>query len=166
VISSIVALTFVIQFANLAAAPDAVVRDAQAGAADILSDIDVQVQWIGRSEPEAVRALHVTLVPYEAGALKQTSHQVLGAATRTEFGTGIALVFFQRVVDEANAYAIPVSRVLACAIAHEIGHLLQSEPAHEPSGLMRAVWTRADFRKLSAGRLRFTPSAATDRPGR
>ncbi len=167
-ISSIIALTFVIQFANLAGAPDAVVRDAQAGVADILGDIDVQVQWIAPSDPVASRerTLHLTLLRYEAGALKQTNHQVLGAATRTEFGTGIALVFFQRVVEEADAYAVPVSRVLACAIAHEIGHLLQSEPAHEPSGLMRAVWTRADFRKLSAGRLRFTPSTGIERTAR
>jgi hypothetical protein len=168
VISSIVALTFVIHFANLAGAPDAVVREAQAGVADILHDIDVQVQWVAASDPVASRqrALHVTLLRYEAGALKQTNHQVLGAATRTELGTGIALVFFQRVVEEADAYAVPVSRVLAGAIAHEIGHLLQTETAHEPSGLMRAVWTRADFRQLSTGRLRFTPSAGIERTGR
>jgi hypothetical protein len=58
---------------------------------------------------------------------------------------------------------VPVSRLLACAIAHEIGHLLQTEPAHEPSGLMRAVWTRTDFRQLSAGRLRFTSPAGLER---
>ena len=50
-ISSIIALTFVIQFANLAGAPDTVVRDAQAGVADILGDIDVQVQWIAHQIP-------------------------------------------------------------------------------------------------------------------
>jgi len=168
VISSIIALTFVIQFANLAGAPDAVVRDAQAGVADILGDIDVQVQWIAPSDPVASRerTLYLTLLRYEAGALKQTNHQVLGAATRTEFGTGIALVFFQRVVEEADAYAVPVSRVLACAIAHEIGHLLQTEPRHEPSGLMRAVWSRADFRRASAGNLRFASPESLARAAR
>ena len=167
-ISSIVALTFVIQFANLAGAPESVVRDAQAGVADILGDIDVQLKWIAPSDPvgSSRDALHVTLLRYEAGALRQTNHQVLGAAARTELGTGIALVFFQRVVEEADAYAVPVSRVLACAIAHEIGHLLQSEPRHESSGLMRAVWSRADFRRASVGNLRFASPESLDRAAR
>jgi len=163
--ASIAALTVVIQLSNLSGAPDAVVRDSQIEVAGILLDIGVVVEWTAPND-QARDCIHLTLVPVESGSLTQLKHQVLGTATRTQLGTKTALIFFRRVAEEADAYAVPVSRVLACAIAHEIGHLLQTEPSHEPSGLMRALWTRADFRQLSAGRLRFTTSPGTDHAGR
>src|SRR5262245_32056653 len=126
--TTIAAITLVIHFANLAGAPDVVVRDAQTEVAELLSEIGVQVEWTAAatgSAPARPGRVLVTLVPYEAGSLRHANRQVLGAATRTDLGTGIALVFFQRVLEEADAYGAPPARVLACAIAHELGHLLQ-----------------------------------------
>jgi len=47
--------------------------------------------------------------------------------------------------------------VLACAIAHELGHLLMPDNAHAASGLMRAGWRRDDFNRADQGQLRFLP---------
>ena len=156
--NSIAAITLVIQLTNLSGASDVVVRDAQSEVVTILNDIGIATEWAApsdRSISSRRDVMHVNLVPYEAGSLTRAPHQVLGAATRTGLGTPIALVFYQRVRQEADAYAVPPARVLACAIAHEIGHLLQTTPSHDSDGLMRGVWTRADFARLSAGRLRF-----------
>mgnify|MGYP003693812985 CR=1 FL=1 len=52
--------------------------------------------------------------------------------------------------------------VLACAIAHEIGHLLlPGRVAARPlgAGLMRPCWDRDDFRRADMGQLRFLPEA-------
>lgn len=162
----IAALTLVIQLSNLSGASDVVVRDAQSEVVTILRDIGIDAEWTAPSDPGASTRrdlVHVNLVPYETGSLTHAPHQVLGAATRTALGTRVALVFYQRVLQEADAYAVPPARVLACAIAHEIGHLLQTTPSHEADGLMRAVWTRADFVRVSAGRLRFSPAQEDQR---
>jgi hypothetical protein len=158
------ALTLVIQFANLANAPEAVVREARSDLVDMLRDISVTVEWADDSPsvPPA-DAIHLTLLRYEVGSLRQNIRPVLGAATRTALGTGIALVFYQRIVEESDRHQVAPARVLACAMAHELGHLLQEAPSHEPAGLMRGVWRESDFRSASAGRLRFNKDAGANR---
>ena len=47
-------------------------------------------------------------------------------------------------------------QVLACAIAHEIGHLLMPGVQHSADGLMRARWGRDDVSRADQGRLRFS----------
>jgi hypothetical protein len=55
--------------------------------------------------------------------------------------------------DDAN---YEVETVLACAIAHEIGHLLLGPGRHSPSGIMSAVWERGQIQQALTGRLMFT----------
>jgi hypothetical protein len=152
-----VAITVIIQFTNLAAAPAPVVREAQQAVGDILSDIDVAVEWhqAPGSTPGGSQVVRLTMVPYEGGALRSHDGPVMGTATRTPMGTGIALVYYKRVLEEADRHLVPPVRLLACVIAHEIGHIVLASSGHEPDGLMRAVWTAADFRRVSLGRLRF-----------
>jgi len=49
-----------------------------------------------------------------------------------------------------------VAPVLACAIAHELGHLLQRSPQHTSNGVMRKAWSRRDYIHAAGGRLEFT----------
>ena len=43
-----------------------------------------------------------------------------------------------------------VAPVLACAIAHELGHLLQRSPQHTANGVMRKAWNRRDYIRAAA----------------
>lgn len=151
-IAPALALTVVVHFINLAGAPAPIVRDAQAEAVEMLRDVGVEIEWTSTSAPNAVL---LTLLPEPLGTFAGREQPVLGVATRTSLGTGSAWVFYQRVEEESDRYLAPVARVLACAMAHEIGHLLQKVPRHDDGGLMRGTWQRAEFRRAATGRLRF-----------
>lgn len=156
-LASTIAITLVIHFADLAGAPPSVVGDAKHAVEDILRDIDVTVTWAETPDARhgASNVVRLTMVPYEGGTLRSRDGAVMGAATRTALGTGVAWVYYQRVREEANRHAVPLARLLACVMAHEIGHVVLAAPGHESAGLMRAAWNTADFHRASAGRLRF-----------
>ena len=56
--------------------------------------------------------------------------------------------------------------MLACAIAHELGHLLLPTAGHSDLGLMRAWWDRDDFGRAERGQLRFSAEEAALLRGR
>lgn len=47
--------------------------------------------------------------------------------------------------------------ILACVIAHEIGHLLLGPDSHSPTGIMKGKWSKEDLQGAGWGRLVFTP---------
>ncbi len=155
---SALAITVVIHVVDLAGVPPPVLREAKTAAAGILADIDVSVEWADAvdSSAPASHVIRLTLLNHEGGALRLADGSVMGAAVRTAMGTRVAWVSYERVRQEAERHLVPAARLLACAIAHEVGHLVQPSPRHDPDGLMRAAWTAADFRRASAGRLRFS----------
>jgi hypothetical protein len=59
----------------------------------------------------------------------------------------LATVFADRVEHAARDAAVDRHLVLGRAIAHEIGHLLLNHSRHARHGLMRAFWTRDQFRR-------------------
>ena len=73
---------------------------------------------------------------------------------------GTAFVYRDRVLDVARSRNLEVARVLAYAMAHEIGHLLLPYPSHAATGIMHADWNGADFEQMRTGSLRFTPAQA------
>jgi len=119
----------------------------------------VSIEWTTDSSTAADRTSVVRLVqlPYETGDLRRTERQVMGAAIRTSEGNAVAYVFYRRVRAEADRYQVSIGSVLACAMAHELGHLLMPDAAHAASGLMRAGWGRDDFNRADQGQLRFLP---------
>lgn len=50
--------------------------------------------------------------------------------------------------------------ILACVIAHEIGHVLLGPNSHSPTGIMMGEWSHDALRDAGEGRLRFTPQQA------
>jgi hypothetical protein len=60
---------------------------------------------------------------------------------------------------ELSKYAehneLPADSLMAYAMTHEIGHLLLGAN-HEPTGIMRAVWGKAELREIARGSLRFS----------
>src|SRR5262245_44702841 len=97
---SAAAITLVIQLVDLSGVPPPIVHDAKAAVEEILVDIDVTVEWTPasdavRAQPNAIR---VTMLSYEGGALRARDGAVMGAAARTPLGTGVAWVYYQRVL--------------------------------------------------------------------
>ncbi len=160
-----IALAVVVQLSNVANVPASVVRPAQVEVTRLYRDIGVDIEWTAREQtPRGDRLnVRVVLLAYEGGALHRRSMTVMGAAVRTAEDTAVAYVFYRRVETEAARYAVSPTAVLACAIAHEFGHLLLpggTRAGHSPAGLMRASWDRDDFHRSDQGLLRFSPDQA------
>jgi hypothetical protein len=118
----------------------------------------VHLEWDDASESSADPSdIRVVLLPYETGDLRRSETQVMGAALRTPRGNSLAYVFYRRVEAQADHYRVSTGLVLACAIAHELGHLLLPHSTHAATGLMRARWTRDEFNRAEQGQLRFLP---------
>ena len=156
--NTLVALAIVIHLTNAADVPPAVVHETRRLVTDIFLDAGVAVRWIadGRQQDGHVGVVRLTLLPLETGALQGDRRPILGAAIPSSTGIGTAWVFYQRVAREAERHGVAVAPILAGAIAHEIGHLLQRTRGHAERGLMRACWNRADYLRAGAGRLRFS----------
>jgi len=75
-------------------------------------------------------------------------------------GTGsVAMVYTDRVRELSRRAAVNDVRLLAHAMAHEIGHLLLGAN-HASAGLMRAVWSQAELRRNVAADWRFSEDEA------
>src|SRR3954447_14007640 len=152
------AAVLVVQLLSPSAVPAATVRQAQEEVTRVYADIDVRLEWRDDSSPVApAAAIRVVLLPYETGDLRRAEKQVMGAAMRTAGGNGIAYVFYRRVQEEASRYKVSAGAVLACAIAHELGHLLLPDGSHAAAGLMHGCWSRDEFNRADHGQLRFLP---------
>ena len=110
--------------------------------------------------------IRVILLPYETGELQRRPKAVMGAALRTGQGTRLAYVFPRQVERQADHFGASRTLVLACAIAHEIAHLLLPTGGHSDLGLMRASWDRDDFGRAERGQLRFSAEEAALLRGR
>lgn len=71
-----------------------------------------------------------------------------------------AYVFIDRVASFAAANRVEADYVLACALAHEIGHLLLPPNAHTTDGIMRGNWHPALFPPRAPGIPGFPPEQA------
>ena len=151
-------LALVLDLHNFAGAAPAIVHDAEREVTRVYQDIGVRVEWDhAAAHGEGPAALQIMLVAHESGVLRRTRDQVMGAATWTPAGTPVVYVFYRRVVAEAARYSVSVAFVLACALAHELGHVLMPERGHSRDGLMRACWNGDDFQRADRGQLRFLP---------
>jgi len=64
-------------------------------------------------------------------------------------GEGVlATVYADRVASIAAQTGVNEGVLLGRAIAHELGHLLLATNTHAPEGLMRALWSRVELRRL------------------
>jgi hypothetical protein len=99
--------------------------------------------------------LDVRIVPrlkVEPGA---TTDSTMGFA-----GGNMATVSYHwsKAADRSGG-ALP-AEVLACVIAHEIGHLLLGPNSHSFTGIMKGKWSAEELRGAGWGRLLFTPQQA------
>jgi hypothetical protein len=99
--------------------------------------------------------LDVRIVPrlkVEPGA---TTDSTMGFA-----GGNLATVSFHwsKAADRSGG-ALP-AEILACVIAHEIGHLLLGPNSHSRTGIMKGKWSAEELRGAGWGRLLFMPQQA------
>ena len=158
----ILSIALVLQLQNVAAAPPVIVDQAARELTRVYDDIGVHVEWdrAGDRHEGAGPVVRVILIAREAGVLRRTPHAVMGATIWTDKGTPVVYVFYRPVEAEAERYAVSTALVLACALAHEVGHVLMPDGGHSREGLMRACWNRDDFNSADRGRLRFVPAQA------
>ncbi len=157
----IVSIALVLHLHDFAGAPPSVIFKAERELARVYDAIGVHVAWDHAAQhADEAAALHVILVAHEAGDFRRARDSVMAATVWTARGTPVVYMFYRRVEAEAARYAVSVDLVLACALAHEIGHVLMPERGHSREGLMRACWGKDDFHRADQGQLRFSADEA------
>jgi len=128
---------------------------AAAGAGRLLAKAGYPVDWIAcrgadvrpeaaaRCKGELVADTYVLRIMSGKGLRARGNKQVLAYALVDHSNSAYATVFLEPIQEHADYLGVPPNKVLACAVAHEIVHLLRG-PAHSPWGLMKAVWDRHD----------------------
>jgi len=132
---------------TLARAKDDVVR--------IYGEAGVAVIWMDPAaiEPVATFAIRLRITRRPTDADRQVMGTAIVAMNDTN---GSAVVFYEQVLKSARGGKQDVARVLAYAMAHEMGHLVLPYPAHSPSGIMRPGWDGDDLRHIASGALQFS----------
>ena len=118
----------------------------------------VTVTWGVPATGDVDRLLTVTFVTTKT-APRGISPEAMGVAPSPGDGTRgtQAYVFMDRVENFAAEHQLALSSVLACAIAHEIGHLLLPPNAHVANGVMRGGWQPNLFPPKAPGLPGFPP---------
>lgn len=138
-----------VQLDNAAGMPQTDLVRAQALASEIYSRAGVNLIWEATDAP-VVRRVDVAL-KRNAETPDDVFSNALGFAPSGNGGTrGVrAFVLVDRLAAFANVNRLSLSAVLACAMAHEIGHLLLPVGAHRADGVMRASWSPDAFPPLA-----------------
>jgi len=105
--------------------------------------------------------LSVRLVKLPGTASARGELQLGYSLVDTTAGAGtLATIYADRIAWLAGEAGADMPTLVGFAIAHEIGHLLLGTNAHSGSGLMRAVWSRAELRRNEAADWLFGRSEA------
>ena len=66
-------------------------------------------------------------------------------------------LFEDRIETVSQASHACFYRVLAHALAHELGHVLLRSQLHEKTGLMKAIWNQSDWQRAAVNIIPFSP---------
>jgi hypothetical protein len=74
---------------------------------------------------------------------------------------GVQVVAYADRVEEVSFHTLAAfHRVLGHTMTHELGHVLLNSHAHEEEGLMKAVWSKADWQRAAVAIIPFTADQA------
>ncbi len=154
--------------ANNAKLPAEIIAKAEKEVELIFQRIHVQVRWLNCSissydnrypdpcdTPRGPADLILNLVKKSVPADYGLRPKAIGLAVNSNQGGVYAFVFCARVEGVVRDTQLPFSRVLSCAMAHEMGHLLMGERPHSSFGLMRSDWDARDIRSMAMCPLSF-----------
>jgi hypothetical protein len=124
--------------------------------------IGIEVIWVAEVPDPARRLRVVCLITHDGRPHEvKTADSVLGYTLVPHGGRGIrAYVFWWRVERASQKFTTSLDKVLAIAIAHELGHMLLPDGKHAKAGLMGASWDASQFRSAAAGLLAFSSDSA------
>jgi hypothetical protein len=158
---------------NAAVVPAADQAVALRAAATILSAAGIGTSWLPCGDVAPGMNATVCNTPLESSELSVRLVRLPGTASArgelqlgyslvdTTAGAGtLATIYADRVAWLAGEAGADTPTLVGFAIAHEIGHLLLGTNAHSGTGLMRAVWSRAELRRNAAADWLFGRSEA------
>ena len=118
--------------------------------------------------PDAgIRLRVVSITTWEPPENNRVQPSVLGFTQTAPGKRGTrGYVFWRRVERASLAFTASLDKLLAVAIAHEIGHMLLPNGKHAKRGLMVAPWDASHFRAASAGLLAFSAGHGDAHPAR
>ena len=123
------------------------------GASKVFASIGIGIEWRAAGAcPSASDAIRVAV----SDQAPPPGHNAELAYSFPYEGTRI-VIFYDRIKDMAGDKHLPLSRLLAYVLAHEIAHVLQRTSRHSDSGIMKARWDRVDDLQIQQNTLRFTP---------
>jgi hypothetical protein len=102
-------------------------------------------------------SLYIQFFPQRMAKAVPVRRSIFGYAapsTPQRFSNRAAL-FWDRIQDHCEAFALDPDALLGIALAHEIGHLLLGPRGHASRGMMRCPWTKEDIVNAARGRLQF-----------
>src|SRR5262249_5376226 len=120
--------------------------------------VGVDILWTDTTATDAQGRFVVHLIIRPKAPRPRMMGNALGDSRDTN---GTAFVYDERVMDVARSRGVAHARVLAYAMAHEMGHLLLPYPSHAVTGIMHADWSGDELRDIAAGVLRFAPTQAS-----
>ncbi len=147
---------------NYARAPEETIVSMQDRVGGLFATAGVSFQWFDclhsthpacTEEEASPRLLILRVLP----GVDAIDPAVLGTAQ----GALYASVYYERVRALATGHR-RVSELLACAVAHEFGHLLLGKHAHSRAGIMRNPWRDTELDHGLPGVFRFS-AAERDR---
>lgn len=149
---------------NYAKVPVAVLTSAERQAGKILGVTSIELAWLdcapaSTTDPRCLR-----------GWTKQTPglRLITGFNKYQDRELGhadvpvLATIYYEKVVRRVYAENAEsdLGTVLGALIAHELGHLLLTDPEHSTVGVMEPDWGRAQIRSARDGKLLFTAQQA------
>lgn len=145
---------------NEANVPSELVERARGEVTRLFSLIDIDIHWVTDVPEPGTRFRVVSITTWEPPDTR-VQPSVLGFTQIAPGKRGVrGYVFWRRVERASLAFTARLDRVLAVAIAHELGHMLLPNGEHAKGGLMGAPWDASHFRSASAGLLGFSRDSA------
>ena len=156
-------MPIVIQINNLAGAPPPVVRDARArGRACLPPRLTSRSSRIdGRSRPCAIRQTAAVILIGDENRRPppRRAHTVMGATIWTDGAhAGRPRVLPAGAKRCRRTRCRPSALVLACTLAHELGHVLMPDRAHCVGRVDARLVGREELQRADQGQLQFTPN--------
>ena len=168
-------LRIIIRVHDYARLRQGTLEHAESEVARIFHEVGIETTWVdcplAASELDQYPACQrpadsprfdLNVVPRYMAMRASIPDTTLGFTSLTKEGerASVASLFYDNIKEEAQRSGGSLFRILAYAMAHELGHLLLRTSGHASTGIMRARWTPEDFRQISCGQLLFTPQQA------
>lgn len=121
-------------------------------ATEIYERAGVMLRWMMDETNDADRTLTIVLTTSTA-LPPGLGTEAMGVAPTPGDGTRgtTAYIFLDKISSFVASHRLAAADVIACALAHEIGHLLLPPNAHRPDSVMRDTWHPALFPPRAPG---------------